>query len=92
MSAARATLAHVASRLNTVGTTRILFGRTVEFNGVPVLYVNPSDALVFLSLDGARHLRASDVRRDADAAEIAASVLARVEKAAVCATTERSAA
>ena len=45
-----------------------------------------------VALTGARHLRASDVRRDADAAEIAASVLARVEKAAVCATTERSAA
>ena len=80
MSAARATLAHVASRFNGRARVRILWGRTLELDGVPVLMVNPSDALVYLPLVGAvRDLRASDVLRGAPVEEIADSIAGRLE-------------
>jgi hypothetical protein len=78
MSAARNTLAHVASRLNAHGTTRILWGNTLELDGVPVLFVNLSDALVYLPIGS---LRSSDARKGADAAEIAESIEGRMMKA-----------
>ena len=81
MSAARNTLALVAERFNGRVSVRILWGRTLELDGVPVLMVNPSDALVYMPLDGARHLRASDVLRGAPVEEIADSISGRLDRA-----------
>jgi hypothetical protein len=82
MSAARNTLAHVASRLNGRACVRILWGQTLELDGVPVLYANPSDALVYLPIVGAvRDLRSSDVLRGAPVEEIADSIAGRLELA-----------
>lgn len=79
MSAARNTLAHVGSRFNGRARVRILWGCTLELDGVPVLTVNPSDALIYMPVTGDRHLRASDVRKGSDVEEIADSIAGRLE-------------
>jgi hypothetical protein len=81
MSAARNTLAHVGSRFNGRARVRILWGQTLELDGMPVLMVNPSDALVYLPVTGERHLRASDVLCGAPVEEIADSIAGRLELA-----------
>ena len=79
MTPARATLAHVASRLAQAGRVSIKFGKTLELDGAPVLEVNPADALVLGPVFEAGRivLRATNLDPKISAADIAALILAR---------------
>ena len=79
MSAVRATLAHVASRLAPIGRVSIKFGKVLELDGSTVLSVNPSEALVIGPVLEADRLvlRAENVAPGTSAESIAASILQR---------------
>ena len=79
MTPARATLAHVASRLAPIGRVSIKFGKVLELDDATVLTVNPSEALVLAPVFEAGRivLRATNLDPKISAADIAALILAR---------------